>query len=559
MRKMLVVLGMFAVEQVIAQNYVHIPDSVFASYLETTIPDAMYGDSLDITSLLVTIETDTIDISGLPISNIEGIQYFSSLKYINSYYCAITAIPSLPSSLRYLECGRNLLEELPTLPDSLTHLFCGGNLIAELPVLPHTLFYLSCGSNLLTNLPPLPNSLRALSCPGNSLLTQLPVLPDSLEVLRCMQNSLSTLPVLPNTLTELMCFQNELASLPELPNSLTYLNCASNYLTLLPVLPDSLQNLYCQGNSLTSLPYLPHTLQLLWCGSNNISCFPTFPESILPSVYHSFGGYWQYFLDISGNPFTCVPNYLPDVMVPTLEYPICSDNNPNPLNINIVSGSTSLCSGDTVCLKSPVQSPYYLWSTGANTESICLTTATDDIQVYYMQNGVCNIASNPLSITNSQLPIADFQISQQGLQVQFNNASSFGTSYLWDFGNGLTSTQSSPTYQYQTPGNYFVCLSTSNSCGIDTSCQWLNVIPFSIEENNLANFIIYTNPATTEITITGIAPAYLKLCNTLGQTVAEANKSNKLYVGNLPQGLYVLQMFDEKGLVVKTERVVVGK
>ena len=77
------------------------------------------------------------------------------------------------------------------------------------------------------------------------------------------------------------------------------------------------------------------------------------------------------------------------------------------------------------------------------------------------------------------------------------------------------------------------------------------------EENN--SLTIYPNPTTSEINVNGYSPAYLKLCNMLGQTVAEATKTNKLYLGNLPQGLYVLQLFDEKGGLVKAEKVIVAE
>ncbi|MGE0637748.1 MAG: T9SS type A sorting domain-containing protein [Bacteroidia bacterium] len=69
---------------------------------------------------------------------------------------------------------------------------------------------------------------------------------------------------------------------------------------------------------------------------------------------------------------------------------------------------------------------------------------------------------------------------------------------------------------------------------------------------------IYPNPTTSEITVSGYSPAYIKLCDAVGQTCAET-KSNKLYVGNLSQGLYVLQVFDENGQAVKTEKVIVAK
>ena len=80
----------------------------------------------------------------------------------------------------------------------------------------------------------------------------------------------------------------------------------------------------------------------------------------------------------------------------------------------------------------------------------------------------------------------------------------------------------------------------------------------SIKETDKLEPFVYPNPATTEITVSGYSPAYLKLCDAVGQTVTES-KGSKLYVGNLSQGLYVLQLFDAKGQQVKTEKVIVAK
>lgn len=86
----------------------------------------------------------------------------------------------------------------------------------------------------------------------------------------------------------------------------------------------------------------------------------------------------------------------------------------------------------------------------------------------------------------------------------------------------------------------------------------LNTIRLSTGIDDISSYptTLFPNPASTEITIIGYSPAYLKLCNTLGQTILEANKTNKLWLGNLPRGLYLLQLFDEKGSLVKTEKVV---
>jgi uncharacterized repeat protein (TIGR01451 family) len=81
-------------------------------------------------------------------------------------------------------------------------------------------------------------------------------------------------------------------------------------------------------------------------------------------------------------------------------------------------------------------------------------------------------------------------------------------------------------------------------------------LPVAVEEKETRYFTVYPNPATAEINIAGPIPAYLKICNMLGQTVAEAHKTNKLQINNLPPGLYLLQLFDEKGNLVRTEKVI---
>lgn len=62
------------------------------------------------------------------------------------------------------------------------------------------------------------------------------------------------------------------------------------------------------------------------------------------------------------------------------------------------------------------------------------------------------------------------------LSVQFYDAS-FGsyTEWLWDFGDGTTSTEASPLHTFQDDGLYQVCLTISDSAGdcYSTNCDWV--------------------------------------------------------------------------------------
>lgn len=82
--------------------------------------------------------------------------------------------------------------------------------------------------------------------------------------------------------------------------------------------------------------------------------------------------------------------------------------------------------------------------------------------------------------------------------VMFSNTSTGATSFQWYFGNGGTSTVTSPTYTYSTPGVYTVCLYAFDSAGAfcDSTCQVITVSAnacnsaFSFTTSGLtANFI----------------------------------------------------------------------
>jgi PKD repeat protein len=64
----------------------------------------------------------------------------------------------------------------------------------------------------------------------------------------------------------------------------------------------------------------------------------------------------------------------------------------------------------------------------------------------------------------------------QPLTVNFSNTSTGDNlSWMWNFGDGGTSSQQSPTYTYQAVGNYTVALTTTNNYGSDTKTGTITV------------------------------------------------------------------------------------
>ncbi len=85
-------------------------------------------------------------------------------------------------------------------------------------------------------------------------------------------------------------------------------------------------------------------------------------------------------------------------------------------------------------------------------------------------------------------PVAAFTYSPMeplaGEMVQFTDASTGGTptSWLWDFGDGGTSTQQNPTHAFAAAGDYDVTLTAANDGGADDATQTVTVTEPSAED-----------------------------------------------------------------------------
>lgn len=113
--------------------------------------------------------------------------------------------------------------------------------------------------------------------------------------------------------------------------------------------------------------------------------------------------------------------------------------------------------------------PYtYLWSTGATTPNIVgLPSGTYTLTT---TDGSGCTAQNVVIITDLPPPIAGFNYAPSTVTlidpiVQFNDNSTNGTSWSWDFGDGGTSTGANPQHTFTTEGIFTVTLVVTNAFG----------------------------------------------------------------------------------------------
>ena len=253
-----------------AQN-VNIPDANFKAAL---VGNANVNSNLDTEIQIVEASAfnGMIDVSGLGISDLTGIEAFVLLDSLDCSYNQLAALNvSACNSLTTLNCSYNYaITSLDVSANSLlTYLDCssgyltgGGWFPGQLASLDLSsnaaLTYLNCYGNQLTSIDLFFNTVLTYIDCSNNLLADLNVSAcTSLTTLNCYLNQLVGIDVSSNTaLVYLDCNTNQLTSIDVSANpSLTTLNCSYNYaITSLDISANtSLAHLDCVSNQLTSL------------------------------------------------------------------------------------------------------------------------------------------------------------------------------------------------------------------------------------------------------------------------------------------------------------------
>ncbi|MBQ4821966.1 PKD domain-containing protein [Aquimarina sp. MMG016] len=90
----------------------------------------------------------------------------------------------------------------------------------------------------------------------------------------------------------------------------------------------------------------------------------------------------------------------------------------------------------------------------------------------YSSIGFYSISGSYAPGNNNQPPVANFEASKDCSQVAFKSTSiNTVNTYLWDFGDGNTSTSQNPNHTYSQSGTYTVKLTVTNDIGSDTNTK----------------------------------------------------------------------------------------
>jgi len=159
-------------------------------------------------------------------------------------------------------------------------------------------------------------------------------------------------------------------------------------------------------------------------------------------------------------------------------------------------------------------------------------------------------------------PFADFSYTLQNNQVTFENHSIYGTSFVWDFGDGNTSYEKNPTHTYSHSNAFTTKLTVINKCGQSVTDQTIVVITGTEDLEN--NFFLTANPNPTfgeiifNMPVEDQQPVLFDLIDVRGMIldtyslVGENNLiSHSLNLTELAQGIYFARVRIENKVFVR--------
>lgn len=231
-----------------------------------------------------------------------------------------------------------------------------------------------------------------------------------------------------------------------------------------------------------------------------------------------------------------------------------SSSTMQPVNVGNALGALSQftytidsCTNEVTFINQSLNSNNFNWYFGDGSVS----TASNPVYIYsssgnytisLVANNACGADSIaiPITIQPTVVSTALFNYTQDSCSntINFTNQSINSISYLWDFGDGTTTTDNNPSHSYSSSGIYNVLLTSNGVCNTDTQSVSINV---NVPIQAVAAFTITTNTCGDSISIVNSSTGYTSLLWDFGDGNT-STQTNPLHVFSTP-GNYQIQLY----------------
>jgi hypothetical protein len=235
--------------------------------------------------------------------------------------------------------------------------------------------------------------------------------------------------------------------------------------------------------------------------------------------------------------------------------------NPLPTPSLNPSGTINICDGQTVTVNAGAGYDSYLWSNGATTQTVSVSSNTT-LDVTVTDNGCTGSSNNSTTVNVNPVPDASIWISGSSTNPVLH-ASPVGGSYQYEWYYGTTLVQNATDSVYSpTPGNFgqYSVIVTQNGCS-DTADFYIPT-PAGVEDVvNFSNVVIQPNPAKDLVAVTfdlnRTANVKMAITDLTGRIVKEISNeklnsgrhTQSVNINEIAAGIYLLQISTERGAV----------
>lgn len=224
----------------------------------------------------------------------------------------------------------------------------------------------------------------------------------------------------------------------------------------------------------------------------------------------------------------------------------------------IAEGPIEVCDGNSVLLTASGHNESYTWSNGSKGETIEVNASG----LYHVtsDDAVLPCSSFPIEVIIHPLPVAaigSVTDSPVDEPLTFINESTGSDSWLWEFGDGTSSEEASPTHAYNAVGNYTVTLTAISEFGCRAGDELLVGIITGIESPLSRQVQLYPNPVSDEsiyFKFDEEMPTVITVVNAAGEVVLSKTFHSKremsLQLPTLPNGVYFVKASTKGGTAV---------
>lgn len=244
---------------------------------------------------------------------------------------------------------------------------------------------------------------------------------------------------------------------------------------------------------------------------------------------------------------------------------------PTPVNIALIPGTGEAVSINNV--NQNLNTAFFYDNTGGATVQydgfttpLTATAAVTPGETYHIKIGVSDagdqvfdsgvfLSVESLGGDSLLAPQPGFEALVSGNTVQFSDQTLYATSWFWDFGDGSTSTERSPSHTYAEDLNshqFAVSLTVTNYCCEQTFAITVGEELTGVDEIASAALLVSSDQGDGIFTLISPEPAGIsyRIANLSGQLLSEGqlNASGRLDGSHLPSGAYILTLHMEEGL-----------